>query len=188
MRLENLGEIFDLEDSYAGAGGDSATHYRCGRFWRKKPEAEEPTPSLISALEWGLSLIDKPAGADNNWFKLAEIEMFTETVGGTDQCTGGIPSAQFSFGGYPASNLFDNNNTTTWLSGNVTEPLWVKYALVSALEIRRIDITGPATLANGSPPTTFALGYWLGGVFTPLLTVPATVTWAASEKKSYIIQ
>jgi hypothetical protein len=145
-------------------------------------------PALVSAIEWGISLIDKPAGADNNWFKLAEVEMFLVQAGGTDQCTGGTGSAQFSFAGNPAANLFDNSAATFWLSGNVTEPLWIKYTHAATKEIRRIDITGPADLANGSPPTTFALGYWLVGVFTPLLTVPATVTWTAGEKKSYIIQ
>lgn len=76
------------------------------------------------------ALMNQIGGASASAVSCAKLQ-FRATPGGADLASGGTPSASTIFSGsFPASNAFDNNGATFWVSSNTTGNYgthWIEY-------------------------------------------------------------
>lgn len=77
------------------------------------PQVVFTKPTLGAARRWRIRADTLVSG---NTMSCAEME-WRLSLGGTDETGSGTASASTTFGGFPASNAFDNNTGTLW-SGN----------------------------------------------------------------------
>lgn len=124
-----------------------------------------------------------------------ECEM-RESVGGADVTGSGTASADSVYSGSPASNAFDNNNSTLWSgAGTFAQNAWLKYdfGAGNAKNIVEISWRARGDCCNGQNPTagvveaspdgvnwlprwTFSVGSWTIGqtkVFSDSGAAPA---------------
>lgn len=104
--------------------------------------------SLVSARYWRIRTLDNQSLGSTAAASSAGIEM-RSLIGGTNIATGGTASASNSNSG-AASNAFDGNPTTNWITGNFSYGThWIAYDFgspVSVVEIvysKRSDSFGP---------------------------------------------
>ena len=100
-------------------------------------------PSSSPHRYWRVrSLMNQTGGASVSANSCAELE-FRATPGGADQTTGGTPSASTIFSGsFPASNAFDNNGATFWVSSNIQADYgthWIEYDFGTPVYVREIS-------------------------------------------------
>lgn len=97
-------------------------------------------PSAVAHRYWRIRLDENQLGSGST-LGLAEVEM-KDTVGGSDQCTGGTGSARTVFGGTSAANAFDNNNTTIYSSsGGTNNCEWIRYDFGSGVTKDIVEVT-----------------------------------------------
>ncbi len=82
---------------------------------------------------WRLDLSSGSSGSE-----FAEIEMRT-SIGGSNACSGGTPTASSTFSSNVASNALDSNTGTIWES-NGTGAQWWKYQFASGVDIAEIKV------------------------------------------------
>ena len=100
------------------------------------------------------------------------------TVGGADQCTGGIATASSG----TAANAFDNN-TGTWTSVTETSPNWIAYEFASSVGVGELAIT----CADGTRAiTAFSLQQYIGASWITVFSASGQ-TWTSGERKTYTI-
>lgn len=120
-----------------------------------------------------------------------DVEFHT-SIGGAQAATGGTPIASSITGGFPASNAFDANAGTFWVSQfSAGMPQYIGYDLgaggnmnfVELVYTCRNDSFGPSeALKDG------AVDYSSDGVgWTPLYTFSTQSAWAAGESRTFTI-
>ena len=94
-----------------------------------------------------------------------EVEM-AESSGGTNECTGGTPSASASYGGvYAATGAFDGNynSPNSWYGAGV-RGAWIEYQFASAKDIVEFRLVrGDAD--SGGTPRFMAFQYYDGAAW-----------------------
>lgn len=116
----------------------------------------------ISSAKWRLNI--KAESTPSNWITVYEVGMY-DTVGGTNQCTGGSASSSLD-NGHVAANAFDGNRTTFWQTGSSTVPQWIEYDFPGSHGFQQISVD-PGTSAGsaGNMPVSFDVEYWNGSAF-----------------------
>ena len=115
----------------------------------------------------------------------AEIEM-RATLGGADQCTGGIATASSEYAGdYYASNAFDDNVSSVWHT-NVSNIIgeWIQYEFLTDVYVEEITMLARSTFGARTP-----IGYILqasnnGVDWWDKITVSDSLCWINSEKRA----
>lgn len=98
-------------------------------WWQTPADTEQASKSYYRLL-----ILKTMTTSGQNSSSAAEVELFLKT-GGSDLCTGGTPFASDTYSGsFPASNAFDDNASTLWVSAanDPSKPKWVGYQLPSA--------------------------------------------------------
>lgn len=80
---------------------------------------------------------------------------FRATSGGTNQASGGTPSASTEYSGsYTAAKAFDSSTSTNWsTTAGTTVGSWLKYDFGSAVTVLQIAITTPTSGPSTAPKT-----------------------------------
>jgi hypothetical protein len=117
----------------------------------------------------------------------AEIEL-RETASGSDVTGSGTASANSTEGGWPASNAFDNNNSTAWNSaGFAGVPVWIAYDFGSGNDKDIVEFTlRVRSDYAGNAPKDFSLQYSDDGVTWYSKISPASQTgWSTGEVRTF---
>ena len=99
-------------------------------------------------LYWRINVFAN--NGDTNYLAISEIEM-RATVGGTDQCAGGTPTASSAASDAPASNAFDNDAVSRWSTPVGTVSGWIAYQFPSAVDVAEYTIQAHPTAPLRSP-------------------------------------
>ena len=104
---------------------DSTFYFYQGNSWRKLGVGASgwdcSDNNIFTDSLQSISIGD--TAGDATFQVITDIATDTYTV---DQCSGGTSSASESYAGKPASNAFDDNNTTYWSNDN-SLPAWLQY-------------------------------------------------------------
>lgn len=93
-----------------------------------------------------------------------------DSGGSTIATTGGTASASTAYPGQPASNAFDGNASTFWLT-NGGAPHWIQYQFPSAVDIASFTLTNPSGGNDPHCPMDFQLQFSdNGSTWTTLYT------------------
>ena len=152
--------------------------------WDFTVGAATPTDSHVY---WRLANI-----ANNGHIRVAisEIEM-RATIGGADQCIGGVASASSEYSAsYLASLAFDGDTVSSfqWVTsdGDNTDA-WIKYTFVSPVEVQQIAVTSYPFLPDTAPKDWVLQWSDNDADWTTVLTVAGETTWGASETRLYAV-
>lgn len=110
-----------------------------------------------SSTRWRISVTSP--GNPSSGLYVARLEMAT-SIGGTDECTGGTPTASSVYSTHVAEHAFDSDNSTYWQAAAV--PAWLEYEFATAKAIKEIAITCPTTGSWAACPGDFTVEYWDG--------------------------
>jgi hypothetical protein len=97
-------------------------------------------------------LIASAVNGGTNNMVCAEMEL-RATPGGADQASGGTALSSGITGGSPASNAFDNNATTNWVSNTALQPWWLGYDFGSAVSVQQVAWQARSTRFDFCPIT-----------------------------------
>lgn len=99
-------------------------------------------PGEVAHRYWRVRLDENFLGTGGT-FAVSEVEM-KDTVGGGDQCSGGTASARTTFSGWPASNAFADDGTTSAYSssGGSEDCEWLQYDFGSNKDIIEVTLLG----------------------------------------------
>lgn len=114
----------------------------------------------------------------------SDVHLSNKTVAtyGSDQCTGGTALASSELGGYPASQAFDNNNSTDWI-GTAGAVGTLEYQFVSSKAIRQYTIRADASFP-GQSPGTWTFEYHNGSTWV-VVDTQSGQTFTAGQLKTY---
>lgn len=112
--------------------------------------------------------------------KIQSIATYT-----ADQCTGGTPSASSAQGGFPASDSFDNDPETRWVSVDKSGTQWLEYDFGSNKTIRRYTMQTASAPAAGQV-TAWVFEYYDGATWQTADTQTG-LSWSSLEKKTFDI-
>jgi len=112
---------------------------------------------------WRLRATVDCGNGNENYCAVGTLQLRT-SIGGSDVASGGTPSADSTLGGFPASNAFDGNNSTSWISGSGAYPHWIKYDFGAGNEKDIVEFAVAGRLDSGSTyayqsPRDFTLDY-----------------------------
>lgn len=116
----------------------------------------------------------------------SEIEM-RSAPSGADQATGGTPTDGGNFGGFGASNAFDNNNSTSFFGvGSGTSASWVQYQFASAEEIAEITWRNRGDAeANQAPRQLVVMYSDDGSTWTMAWSVNNSTGWSLGQTRTF---
>ena len=83
---------------------------------------------------------------------------FRATLGGADQATGGTASAWSEFGGFPASNAFDDNTGTEYSAANTVgaeEAYLIAYDFGTTVEVAQVEFTARSSPSSQAPQSGY---------------------------------
>jgi len=112
---------------------------------------------------WRLRATADCGNGNENYCAIGTLQLRT-SIGGSDVASGGTPSADSTLGGFPASNAFDGNNSTSWISGSGAYPHWIKYDFGAGNEKDIVECAVAGRLDSSSTwgyqsPRDFTLDY-----------------------------
>jgi len=112
---------------------------------------------------WRLRATADCGNGNENYCAVGTLQLRT-SIGGSDVASGGTPSADSTLGGFPASNAFDGNNSTSWISGSGAYPHWIKYDFGAGNEKDIVEMAVAGRLDSSSAfayqsPRDFTLDY-----------------------------
>lgn len=137
-----------------------------------------PVVSTPAHLYWRLNITANNYGYSTS---AAEIEM-RATVGGADQCNGGVVTA--SSGSATMAAAFDNNPATAWESGSEGS-WWIQYEFPSPVSVGELMLQCKADSYN-SIARNFSLQYSDDAVtWGTLFSVINQNTWTSAEKRYF---
>lgn len=116
-------------------------------------------PAPNSSVKWRLFFADGAVGS--GFMYIAEVEL-RATSGGADQANGGTATASSTFSSFVASNAFDNNDGTTWISNGAAVGSWLAYEKGAAFSVSQIRVKN-SPLANS--PARIIVQYWDGSTW-----------------------
>jgi hypothetical protein len=113
--------------------------------------------------------------------KLAGIAKWIplDSGGSAIATTGGTASASSNYPGQPASNAFDGNTSTFWLSN--AEPSWLQYQFASPVDIVSFTLTNPPSGNEDNCPQNFQLQYSDNGTTWTTLYTYKGVGWGSAS-------
>ncbi len=127
------------------------------RYWRMNITATVSGHSGVNEFEW------------------------RSTAGGVDRTGSGTAATNSTFSGFPASDAFDNNNSTSWATSGSALPHWISYdfGAGNAWDIVEISILPrPGSLDQG--PTTFQWQYSDDNSAWTTVVTKTGLTWPTS--------
>ena len=107
----------------------------------------------MAHIYWRIYITGSVGG---EYVDIVEIEM-RATVGGANQCAGGVASASSTYITSSAAEAFDGDIENEWGSDGPL-PDWIKYQFPSAVDVSEIAIYGDGS-GIAQPPTDFALQF-----------------------------
>lgn len=119
-------------------------------------------PPLSSAHAHWRVLINTSMHA--GYVAIAELSI-RATAGGSNQCSGGTPSASGEYSStFSAAKAFDANNATQWAKSGVAGS-WLRYSFAAPVDCVEIAITSDnGGFAGNVAPTGFTVQYSDDGV------------------------
>jgi hypothetical protein len=124
------------------------------------------------------------ANAANNIVTVAEMQ-YRATPGGSNEASGGTPSASTTFSGDPASSAFDANASTFWASGTSTPENWLQYQFASAVSVAEVTLQAESASPNRAP-TVFAISFSDDGTtWTTAWEVTSVTTWTSGLTQTF---
>jgi hypothetical protein len=153
---------------------------------RKLPVTPDPDPSELRRY-WRLLITrdQRILGAGNYYCNIAELSLLADWDAEVAY-TGATFTSSGNFGGYPPSNAFDNNDSTTW-SGDMnidpaSNPRWLQVDFGSPVAIFDFCITAWDT----SAPRDFKLQWSNDGVTWTTFSEAVNQTgWSAGMTRCY---
>jgi hypothetical protein len=146
------------------------------------PQGRKRAPrAYVASTATGASLAAYGSGNQDS-----NVHLSSKTVAtyGTDQCTGGTPTASSTLGGFNVTDVFDNNTATMWAS-NSTQVAWVEYQFATTKAIRQYKVTARSDGGlQTQSPGTFTFEYWDGAAWV-VVDTRASQTYTAGETKTF---
>lgn len=132
---------------------------------------------------WRVRITATQAGSQPSMEKL---ELRTVS-GGSNVATGGTPIASTILDTpYVASNCFDGNSSTFWVSANFAAAQWIGYELTSSQEIVEIVVRNrPDGFGVNESLKDFSIQYWSGGTWTDAWSYTGQAAWSAGETRTF---
>lgn len=145
------------------------------------PWIQKLGPPTASSTQWRVFI-----EASNNATlptRIARLEMF-DTIGGTDQATGGTATASNAAGSHPASDAIDTNSATYW--ENIGTTGWLQVTFGSAKAIKEIAITYPTGQSSDTnAPRDIRAEYWDGTKWVPTASFRNETGWVSTERRVF---
>lgn len=159
-----LAGLTDVDVSPAPTEGQVLTYNDTSDKW----EPRTPTTSSGDALVdpgyhpyWRI----KAVAAETSATSLAGLRMYR--YGSIEETVSGTPDAGNTASGSSASNAFDGNDSTVWLSNAIDADTWIGYDFSGSVKISRIDIRDVVG-GTARPPSAFLVQYADATVDLPL--------------------
>ncbi len=144
------------------------------------------------ALAQAAYVTDAPAAKELDYMEyasdaLARAAYVTDgaiTAYGSDECSGGTPTASRDQGApYEASSAFDDNTATFYYSGGATD--WIQYQLAAGKVVQQYTIQARDTTGVAAPKDWTFKGSNNGSDWDTLDTVTNETAWANGEKRTF---
>lgn len=103
---------------------------------------------MTAHLYWRINVTANDG--DPRYLAIAEMEM-RATVGGADQCVGGVANASSITSGFEADKAFDNNSETRWSPPPGTTTGWLSYQFTTPVEVVEYTIQAHPVEGDRSP-------------------------------------
>jgi hypothetical protein len=103
---------------------------------------------------------------------------------GADQTSGGTATGSTTFAGTAASNAFDGNTGTRWVTNSVTTG-WIRYQFAASKVIRKVRILPEPSFTARAPKDFTIEGSNDGSAWTVVATYTGETTWTTSVYNDY---
>lgn len=163
--------IADVAITPGGGGGGGGAAFLRG----------DVASAQLAHLYWRINILTSAFGGNTGF---AELSM-AATSGGSNELTGGTPTAIGSDSGYGPGNAVDSNTATAWnYAGSAG---WWQYQFASAVKVLEVKITA-RTDAPTTSPSTFQLEFSDDGVtFGVLQSFTATLPWTTGQVQTFAV-
>lgn len=141
---------------------------------------------MAAHLYWRLNVTAN--GGDNSFLGIVEVEM-RATVGGADQCSGGVASAssQYDNDNNSAARAFNNVAVDDgWYTPATVTSGWLRYQFVSPVEVLQYTIKAPVT-QPARAPRDWTLECSANGTVWAIADTQSGITFTTGEVKTFTV-